>query len=209
MKFRILATIHLIGMALAILRLCFVPFENHLRYGIGHTVCWIIVITAVLAFFCVPQTISLRKWIKRYFGVYLFNTCFMALYPLAIVILFIMAAFVPEGWRLWVAEDCFVQALIPKPIECENTTYVIRKWEDVNYTDNNERFYLYRKASLVEHLISIRHAADIEYEKGYARRILEVDENKGILKVEVDVYTDYDFARTEIQEWEINKEETK
>lgn len=130
-------------------------------------------------------------------------------YPLAIVILFIMAAFVPEGWRLWVVEDCFVQALIPKPIECENTTYVIRKWEDVNYTDNNERFYLYRKASLVEHLISIRHAADIEYEKGYARRILEVDENKGILKVEVDVYTDYDFARTEIQEWEINKEETK
>lgn len=36
-----------------------------------------------------------------------------------------------------------------------------------------------------------------------------MDENKGILKVEVDVYTDYDFARTEIQEWEINKEETK
>lgn len=106
------------------------------------------------------------------------------------------------------AEDCFVQALIPKPIECENTTYVIRKWEDVNYTDNNEMFYLYRKASLVEHLISIRHAANIEYEKGYAKRILEVDEHKGILKVEVDVYTGYDFARTEIQEWEINKEET-
>lgn len=205
MKFRILATIHLIGIALAILRLCFIPFENHLRYGIGHVVCWVIIITAVLAFFCVPQTMLLRKWIKWYFGVYLFNTCFMALYPLAIVVLFIMAAFVPEGWRLQVAEDCFVQALIPKPIECENTTYVIRKWEDVNYTDNNERFYLYRKAPLVEHLISIRHAAGVEYEKGYARRILEVNENKGILKVEVDVYTDYDFARKEIQEWEIIK----
>lgn len=205
MKFRILATIHLIGIALAILRLCFIPFENHLRYGIGHVVCWVIIITAVLAFFCVPQTMLLRKWIKWYFGVYLFNTCFMALYPLAIVVLFIMAAFVPEGWRLQVAEDCFVQALIPKPIECENTTYVIRKWEDVNYTDNNERFYLYRKAPLVEHLISIRHAAGVEYEKGYARRILKVNENKGILKVEVDVYTGYDFARKEIQEWEIIK----
>lgn len=205
MKFRILATIHLIGIALAILRLCFIPFENHLRYGIGHVVCWVIIITAVLAFFCVPQTMLLRKWIKWYFGFYLFNTCFMALYPLAIVVLFIMAAFVPEGWRLQVAEDCFVQALIPKPIECENTTYVIRKWEDVNYTDNNERFYLYRKAPFVEHLISIRHAAGVEYEKGYARRILEVDENKGILKVEVDVYTGYDFARKEIQEWEIIK----
>lgn len=205
MKFRILATIHLIGIALAILRLCFIPFENHLRYGIGHVVCWVIIITAVLAFFCVPQTMLLRKWIKWYFGVYLFNTCFMALYPLAIVVLFIMAAFVPEGWRLQVAEDCFVQALIPKPIECENTTYVIRKWEDVNYTDNNERFYLYRKAPFVEHLISIRYAAGVEYEKGYARRILEVDENKGILKVEVDVYTGYDFARKEIQEWEIIK----
>lgn len=205
MKFRILATIHLIGIALAILRLCFIPFENHLRYGIGHVVCWVIIITAVLAFFCVPQTMLLRKWIKWYFGVYLFNTCFMALYPLAIVVLFIMAAFVPEGWRLQVAEDCFVQALIPKPIECENTTYVIRKWEDVNYTDNNERFYLYRKAPFVEHLISIRHAAGVEYEKGYARRILEVNENKEILKVEVDVYTGYDFARKEIQEWEIIK----
>lgn len=205
MKFRILATIHLIGIALAILRLCFIPFENHLRYGIGHVVCWVIIITAVLAFFCVPQTMLLRKWIKWYFGVYLFNTCFMALYPLAIVVLFIMAAFVPEGWRLQVAEDCFVQALIPKPIECENTTYVIRKWEDVNYTDNNERFYLYRKAPLVEHLISIRHAAGVEYEKGYARRILKVNENKEILKVEVDVYTGYDFARKEIQEWEIIK----
>lgn len=205
MKFRILATIHLIGIALAILRLCFIPFENHLRYGIGHVVCWVIIITAVLAFFCVPQTMLLRKWIKWYFGVYLFNTCFMALYPLAIVVLFIMAAFVPEGWRLQVAEDCFVQALIPKPIECENTTYVIRKWEDVNYTDNNERFYLYRKALLVEHLISIRHAAGVEYEKGYARRILKVNENKEILKVEVDVYTGYDFARKEIQEWEIIK----
>lgn len=205
MKFRILATIHLIGIALAILRLCFIPFENHLRYGIGHVVCWVIIITAVLAFFCVPQTMLLRKWIKWYFGVYLFNTCFMALYPLAIVVLFIMAAFVPEGWRLQVAEDCFVQALIPKPIECENTTYVIRKWEDVNYTDNNERFYLYRKAPFVEHLISIRYAAGVEYEKGYVRRILEVNENKEILKVEVDVYTGYDFARKEIQEWEIIK----
>lgn len=205
MKFRILATIHLIGIALAILRLCFIPFENHLRYGIGHVVCWVIIITAVLAFFCVPQTMLLRKWIKWYFGGYLFNTCFMALYPLAIVVLFIMAAFVPEGWRLQVAEDCFVQALIPKPIECENTTYVIRKWENVNYTDNNERFYLYRKAPLVEHLISIRYAAGVESEKGYARRILEVNENKEILKVEVDVYTGYDFARKEIQEWEIIK----
>lgn len=205
MKFRILTIIHLIGIALAILRLCFIPFENHLRYGIGHAVCWVIVITAVLVFFCVPQTIPLRKWIKLYFGVYLFNACFMALYPLAIVTLFIMAAFVPEGWRLWVAEDCFVQALIPKPIECENTTYVIRKWSDVNYADNNERFYLYRKALLVEHLISIRHAANVESEKWYVKRILEVDENKGILKVEIDVYAGYNFTRKEIQEWEINK----
>lgn len=205
MKFRILTTIHLVGIALAILRLCFIPFENHLRYGIGHAICWVIIITAVLAFFCVPQAILLRKWIKWYFGGYLFNTCFMALYPLAIVVLFIIAASIPGGWRLWVVEDCFVQALIPKPIECENTTYVIRKWEDVNYTDNNERFYLYRKTSLVEHLISIRHAADLEYEKWHARRILEVDEDKGILKVEVDVYTNYDFARKEIQEWEMIK----
>ena len=206
MKFKILATVHLIGVALAILRLCFIPFENHLRYGIGHAVCWVIVITAILAFFCVPQTILLRKWIKRYFGVYLFNTCFMALYPLAILVLFMMAVLIPEGWRLSVVEDCFIQSLIPKPIECENATYVIRKWEDVEHTDNNERFYLYGKTSFVEHLISIRYAAGVEYEKGHAKRILEVDENKGILKVEVDVCSAGDqFLRKEIQEWEIMK----
>lgn len=209
MKFRILATIHFTGIALAILRLCFIPFENHLRYGIGHAVVWVIVITAIFAFFCVPQTLPSRKWFKRYFGVYLFNTCFMALYPLAIVVLFAIAACVPEGWRLWVVEDCFIQAMIPKPIECENTDYVIRKWDDVTCIDNNERFYLYSKAPLVEHLICIRHAADVEYEKCYAKRILEVNESKGILKVEVDVYTGYSFNRKEIQEWKINREETE
>lgn len=207
MKFRILATIHIIGSALAILRLCFIPFENHLRYGIGHTVCWIIVITAILAFFYVPQTIPLRKWIKIYFGIYLFNTSFLALYPLAINVMFIMAAFVPQGWRLWTAEDYFMQALIPKPIECENATYIIRTWNDVNYTDNSERFYLYKKAPLVENLISIRHAAGVEYEKCYAKQILEVNESKGILKVEV--YTDDNFVRKEIREWETNREKTK
>lgn len=205
MKFRILVTIHFIGIVLAILRLCFIPFENHLRYGIGHAVCWVILITAVLAFFCVPQAMPLRKWIKTYFGGYLFNTCFMALYPLALVVMFIIAAFIPGGGLLWVTEDCFVQALIPKPIECENAAYVIRKWDDVNYTDNSERFYLYRKAQHVEHLISIRQAAEVEYEKCYAKRILAVDESKGILKVEVDVYTGNHFVRKEIQEWTINQ----
>lgn len=210
MKFRILTKIHLIGIALAILRLGFIPFENHLRYGIGHAVCWVIVITAILSFFCVPQAIPLRKWIKWYFGVYLFNTCFMALYiPVTIVILFAIAIYVPGGERLWEAEDCFIQALIPKPIECENATYVIRRWDDVACVDNCKRFYLYRKAPLVEQLIHIRPAADVEYEQCYAKRILEVNESKGILKVEVDVYTDYNFTRKEIQEWKINRKETE
>lgn len=209
MKFKILALVHFIGITLAILRLCFIPFENHLRYGIGHIVCWAIVVSAIFAFFHVPKVLPLCKWIKVYFGIYFFNACFMALYPLAMFVLFTIAVCVPGGWRLMVLEDCFIQALIPKPIECENVAYVIRKWDDVTYTDNNERFYLYRKSPLVEHLTSIRHAAEIEYEACRARRILEVNESKGILKIEVDVYANYEFVRKEIQEWEINRSETK
>lgn len=209
MKFKTLAIIHFTGIVLVILRLSLIPPGDHLRFGIGHIVCWTVVVSAALAFFYVPKGIPLRKWKKAYFGVYFFNSCFMALYPLAMIVLFAIAACVPGGGRLMILEDCFVQALIPKPVECENSAYVIRRWNDVNYTDGNERFYLYRKEAFVEHLITTRHAVDVEYEKCYAKRILEVNESKGILKVEVDVYTDYSFNRKEIQDWKINREETE
>ena len=209
MKFRILIIIHLVGIALAIVRICFIPIEDHLRYGIGHAICWMIVASAVVSFFCVPQTAPLRKWIKCYLGIYFFNSCFLALYPMAVVIMFMMAACIPEGWRLMVAEDYFLQTLIPKPVECENSTYIIREWDDVHHTDNSKRFYLYRKGTWVEHLVCLRYASEVEYEKCRALRIVEVDEGNGIIKVEIEVdryTTNNECPRIEIQEWEMNKD---
>lgn len=209
MKFKTFVIVHLTGIALAVLGLCFIPFEDHLRYGIGHVVCWVIVLSAIFAFFYVPRAIPLRKWIKVYFGFYLFNTCFMALYPLALVVLYAIAVCVPQGWRLMVAEDYYVQALIPKPVECENSDYIIRSWNDVRYMDNSGRFYLYKKGPLLERLITKRCAGDREYEKYQAKRILEVDEKKGILKMEVGIssFSAHDTIRYEIQEWSINETE--
>lgn len=204
-RFKLLLIIHLSAVALVLLRLCFLPFEDNLRYGIGHIVCWLGVLTAVLAFFYVPPAIRLRKWIKAYFGVYLFNSCFMALYPLAIVTLFAIAAFVPQGWRLWVAEDILLQSLIPKPVECENEHYIIRRWDDVMQTDNSKMFHLYKKEPLVERMIYKGYAGGVDYETYSAKRIWEVDEEKGQAKVEIETETGEDpRSKREIQEWEIN-----
>lgn len=208
MKFKTLAILHFTGIALVVLRLCLIPLDDHLRFGIGHVVCWLVVVSAVFAFFYVPKGMSSRRWMKAYFGIYFFNTCFMALYPLAMVVLFAIAACVPGGWRLTVWEDCFVQALIPKPVECENSAYIIRKWNDVEYTDGNERFYLYRKEAFAERLITTRHAGGSDHETYHARRILDVDKDKGILKVKVDVGSfaaAHDSIRSEIQEWNIKE----
>lgn len=92
MKFKTLAIIHLTGIALVISRLCLIPLGDHLRFGIGYIVCWTVVVSAALAFFRVPKGMPLRRWMKAYFGFYFFNTCFMALYPLAMVVLFAIAA---------------------------------------------------------------------------------------------------------------------
>ena len=210
MKFKILIIVHLVGIALALLRLCFIPIEDHLRYGIGHAICWAIVVSAVVSFFSVPQTAPLRRWIKCYFGVYVFNSCFMALYPMAVVVMFIAAACIPGGWSLMVAEDYFIQTLIPKPVECENSDYIIRRWDDVHHTDNSKMFYLYRKGTWVEHLVSLRYASVVEYEQCQALRIVEVDESNDIIKIEIEVdryTTNNESPRTEIQEWEMNRYE--
>lgn len=125
--------------------------------------------------------------------------------------MFMMTVCIPEGWRLMVAEDHFIQTLIPKPVECENSTYIIRRWDDVYHTDS-KMFYLYRKGTWVEHLVSLRYASVVEYEHCRALRIVEVDESNGIIKVEieVDIYTtNNESPRIEIQEWEINRYENE
>ncbi len=131
----------------------------------------------------------------------------MALYPLAMAVLFMIAVCVPEGWRLMVVEDYFVQALIPKKVECEDSVYIVRSWNDVEYTDNNKMFYLYQKEPLLERMITKRRAGDCEHETYHAKRILEVDKDKGILKIEVEVSScaTHDVVRNEIQEWRINE----
>lgn len=206
MKFKTIVIVHLIVVALAVLRLCFIPFDDHLRYGIGHIVNWTIVVSASCAFFYVPSTIPLRKWIKSYFGIYFFNSCFMAMYPYAIVVLYVIALTIPAGWRLMDAQNYFLQALIPNPVECETSTYIIRSWDDPMLIDNSAVFYVYKKGTFIERLIHERRAGGYEYENYHAKQILKVNEDQGILQVEVLVSpasAPDDSLRIEIQEWKI------
>lgn len=205
-KFKTLLIIHLSTVTLALLRLWIFPFEDHLRYFAGHAICWVVVVSAVLAFFYLPKTVRLRKWIKFYFGVYLVNTCFLILYPMAIMLMFLMAVLIPGGMNFWKAEDYFLQAIIPKPIECESEDYIIRSWNDVEYTENNNMFYLYKKGTFTEQLMYKEYAGGMEYETYHAKRILEVNEEAGWAKVEVEIKTS-ETVKSEIQEWTISRKQ--